>query len=118
MRHGINEVPLFPPDRRIYQHKAGQRVRVIKEHHIADAPGDRGQVELYRDQHDQHHAPPEDRHGVTGQRQANGGMIENGTALNGSQDAYGNAHGGGENHGADTQFQRRFKARHELVPHR
>ncbi|MNP04276.1 hypothetical protein D3C76_961850 [compost metagenome] len=76
MRQRINEIALFAPDSRINQHKAGERIGVIKEHHIADTTRDWRQVPLHRDQHDQHHAPPEDRHGVTGQRQANRGVIE------------------------------------------
>ena len=77
MRDRINKVALFTPYRRINQHEAGQRVGIIEEDHIADASGDRRQVKLHRDQHNQHHAPPEDRHGVAGQRQANSGVVEN-----------------------------------------
>ena len=84
----------------------------------SDAPGDGRQVPLHRDQHDQHHAPPEDRHGVAGQCQANSGVVENRTTLNGSQYANRDTYRGREDHGADTEFQRRFKARYELVPHR
>ena len=118
MRHGVNEVALFTPDSRINQHKAGQRIGIVEEDHIADAPGDRRQVELHRDQHDQHHAPPEDRHGVAGQRQAHGSMVKNRATLDGRQNPDRNTHRSGENHGADAKLERRFKARHELVPHR
>ena len=118
MRDGIHEVALFTPDSRINQHKAGERVGVVQEDHIADAPGNWCQVKLHRDQHDQHHAPPEDRHGVAGQREAHGGMVKNRATLDGSQYPNRDTHRGGENHGADAKLQRRFKTRHELVPHR
>ncbi|CGX36110.1 Uncharacterised protein [Salmonella enterica subsp. enterica serovar Typhi] len=117
MRQRINKVTLFAPDSGVDQHKARQRIGIIKEHHIAHAPGNRRQVPVDGDQHDQHHAPPEDRHRVTGQRQANGSVIEDRTALHCGQHAHRNPHGDGKNHGADAKFQRRFKARYELVPH-
>ncbi len=67
VHHRIVEVARLPPEEGIDQHKAGQRHGVIQEDGVADPPGNRRQVELYRDQHDQHDAPPEDRHGVAGQ---------------------------------------------------
>ena len=118
MRQRIDKVTLFTPDGGVYQHKTGQRIGIIKEHHVAHPPRNWRQVPLHGNQHDQHHAPPENRHGVTGQRQANGGVIENGAALNGSKYTHRDTHCDGENHRADAEFQRGFESRYELFPHR
>ncbi|SRN42265.1 Uncharacterised protein [Shigella flexneri] len=72
---------------------------------------------MHRNQHDQHHAPPEDRHRVAGQRQANCSVIENGTAFNRSQHTNRNTDCRSKNHRADAKFQRGLKARHELFPY-
>ena len=118
MHHRILEVARLAPEEGIDQHKAGERIAVVQEHGIADASGNRGQVKLHRYQHNQHDAPPENRHGVASQGDADRGMVKDGAALHRRENADRDTHGDGEDHGADAQFQRGFKARYELIPHR
>jgi hypothetical protein len=87
MRQRIDKVP--SPQMAVSISIKPVRIGIIKEHHVAHPPRNWRQVPLHGNQHDQHHAPPENRHGVTGQRQANGGVIENGAALNGSKYTHG-----------------------------
>lgn len=85
MGDGIDKVTVFTPD-------GGKSIsinRLTDWNHrgirVAYATGDRRQVPVHRNQHDQHHAPPENWHRVAGQRQANRCVIENGTTFNRSQ---------------------------------
>ena len=116
MHHRINKVARLAPNRGIDQHKSGQRQGIVKEDGIADTSGNRRQVKLYRHQHDQHHPPPEDRHGIAGQREAYGGVVEDRAAFDRRQHSHRDPDDDGKNHRADAQLHGGLKARHEPFP--
>ncbi|MDR6355012.1 hypothetical protein Q3H58_001683 [Pseudomonas psychrotolerans] len=80
------------------------------------ATGDRGPAELYREQHDQQQAPPEDRHGVAGEGDAHHSVVDDGPAPERGDDTGQHAEHGGEQHGRHCQFEGGGEQGGEFVP--
>src|SRR5471030_2739143 len=118
MHHGVFEITRLAPNQRVDQHETGERHAVIKEYRIAYSPRYGREIELHRDQHDQHDPPPEDRHRIAGERDTHRRVVEDRSAFHRRQYPNRNTHDHREQHGANAQFQRRFKAWHELLPDR
>src|SRR5215218_6105404 len=101
-------------EQRVDQQETGDRLDVVQ--HV-DPAGDRGQVELHRKQQDEDQAPPEDRHGITGERDAHDSMVEDRVSLDRSDDAGRKTENKRKDDGAKSQLDGGREQRRELVQH-
>ncbi len=102
VRDGRGEGPFLPREQAVDEHEAGHRLEEEKER---NATRYRGPAENAGKEDDEQKAPPEDRHGITDERAAHHGVIEDRPALHRGDDAGRDAERYGEDHGADRQFQ-------------
>ncbi len=67
---------------------------------------------------DKQQAPPEDRHGIAGQRGAHGQLVEPGATADRGEDAGGDTEDNGEDHGEDGELDRSREPHQEVLEHR
>ena len=115
MAQGRPEGALLIRQQRIDQHEAGDRLEVVLDE--VDSSRYRRPAETFRKEHHEQEAPPEDRHGIAGERHAHEHVIIGRAPLDRGDGAGRNADADRQDQSAERELERRREEREEFGQH-